>query len=53
MAFFIIVYGLLFILDINDFCQYQALLRFEELVLEASIVAEGDDWVFADHINTS
>ena len=27
----------------------QALLYFQELVLEASAAAEGDDWVFADH----
>ena len=29
--------------------QRQALLRFEELLLETRAAAEGDDWVFADH----
>lgn len=32
------VYGLLFILDINNLCQRQALPRFEELFLEAGLL---------------
>ena len=35
--------------DDNVSRQRQALLRFEELLLETRAAAEGDDWVFSDH----